>query len=161
MQAYRGDKQAITNAKKALQKQTNKQAQELITGVNALRQQSQEIIKDHELDTLDFKAAETETSQTLSIAGQADYADCEALVIQLEQPTAQLTALVEQYQTALAANKKVMLEAEKKTKKKDTAQRKQLDAKNKFLRELSAAFSPDRQFILMSPDISHSGDVLA
>lgn len=140
MQAYRGDKQAIAKARKALQKQSNKQAQELITGVNTLRQQSQKILKDHALETLDFKTAEPDTSQILNIAEQTDYTACEALVIQFEQPAQQLSALVEQYQTALAVDKKTMLATEKKTKKKDTEQRKQLDAKAKLLRELSAAF---------------------
>ena len=61
---------------------------------------------------MDFKAAEIATSQIISIIEQADYAECEALVIQFEQPTAQLTSLVEQYQTALAADKKAMLEVD-------------------------------------------------
>lgn len=69
---------------------------------------------------------------------------------QFEQPTPQLSALVEQYQTALATDKKVMLEAEKKTRKKDTEQRKQLDANNKLLRELSAAFSLYQQAFTQS-----------
>ena len=97
------------------------------------------------LDSLNFKPAETDISQTLNLSEQADYAVCEGLVEKFEQPTAQLSALVEQYQTALVADKKAMLETEKKTKKKDKEQRKQLDAKAKLLRELSAVFSDYQQ----------------
>ncbi|MDC9728594.1 MAG: class I SAM-dependent DNA methyltransferase, partial [Methyloprofundus sp.] len=140
MQAYRGDTLAIANARKALQKQSHQQAQELIAGVNALCKQSQKIIKDHALDSLDFTTTEASTTQVLQCAEAGDYADYETLVTQFEQPTAALTGLVEQYQTTLDVDKKAMLAAEKKTKKKDTAQRKQLDAKAKLLRELSAVF---------------------
>lgn len=136
MDAYRGDDNAIVNARNSHQQQTIEQAQELITGVNALRQASLVVIKAN-VTMLDFTKAEAELRETLSLHDQADYAMCTALTEQFEQPTPLLTALVEQYKTTLDADKKAMVEAEKKYKKKYTALRKQLDDKNKLLRELS------------------------
>lgn len=145
MAAYRGNNSAIATARTEHQKQSIEQAQELIAGVIALRQQSQQLIKDHTEVTLDFKTVADELAQSLVLAEQAEYACCEELVSFVEQPTPQLSALLEQYQTALATDKKAMLETEKKTKKKDTKQRKQLSANSKLLRELSSVFNQYQQ----------------
>ncbi len=141
MAAYRGDKSAIATARTEQQKQTIEQAQELIAGVIALRQQSQQLIKDHTEVTLDFKTVTDELAQSPVLAEQTDYASCEALISLFEQPIPQLSLLVEQYQTALATDKKAMLETEKKTRKKESKQRKQLDVNSKLLRELSGVFN--------------------
>jgi len=140
MSAYRGDETAISRARTAHQTQTIAQAQELSGAVIALRLASLAIIKEQS-STLDFSTAEAELSQTISLTDAADYSNCAELVSQFEQPTAQLTALLEQYKTALNSDKKSMIATEKKTKKKDTELRKQLDAKNKVIRDIATAFS--------------------
>jgi type I restriction enzyme M protein len=144
MESYRGDDNAIADARNSHQQQTVELAQDLITGVNTLRQASLAIIKTN-VTLLDFTTAEAELTQTLNLIEKADYSSCAALTEQFEQPTPQLTACVEQYKDVLQADKKAMIAAEKQAKKKDTALRKLLDDKNKLLRELSGLFTSYRQ----------------
>jgi len=175
MQAYRGDKSAIANARKALQKQTIEQAQELIAGVIDLRQKSQDLIKKHssiqpdlkgvEADsaegkkliaaytpaTLDFKAIDEELVQTDDLKEPTNHANCEALVSLFEQPIPQLNLLIEKHQATITADKKALIAADKKAKtekipkKNEAAKRKQLTANSNLLRELSAAFNEYQQ----------------
>jgi len=141
MSAYRGDELAIEQARNANQAATIEQAEEIIAGVNSLRAQCLKLLKDNESGLLDFKAAETELQQNLQLAERASYADCDALVCELEQPASKLSELIEGYKIAMDAEKKAMIAAEKEGKKKDSHLRKQLDSKAKQLRELTTVFS--------------------
>jgi len=175
MQAYRGDKEAIANAKKALQKQSIEQAQTLIAGVIDLRQKSQELIKilssaqpdlkgidadsvegkkliaKYTPATVNFKAIHAELVQTDDLTAPTNYASCEALISLFEQPIPQLNALVEKYQATIAVDKNALIVADKKAKaeklpkQKETATRQQLTANSQLLRELRAIFSNYQQ----------------
>jgi type I restriction enzyme M protein len=100
MSAYRGEETAISKARTEHQTQTIAQAQELSSAVIALRLASLKIITEQS-STLNFSSAEAELSQTISLTDTADYSNCAELVSQFEQPTAQLTALLEQYKKVL------------------------------------------------------------
>ncbi len=141
MSAYRGDDTAIAQARTAHQQASVKQAQEIIAGVNNLRQQCRKLIDENETGLLDFKSAETELQQSLSLEEAASYAGCETLVSVFEQPAVHLSELMEGYKAALDADKKAMLATEKESKKKNTELRKQLDTKARQLRELTAVFT--------------------
>jgi len=141
MSAYRGDEEAIAQARYAHQRATVEQAEEIAAGVNTLREQCHNHLKDNETSLLDFNSTEIELQQTLRLAGSANYTDCEALVSSFEQPATTLSQLIDNYKAALDANKKAMLVAEKESKKKDSELRKQLEMKSKQLRELTAVFS--------------------
>ncbi len=141
MSAYRGDDEVIAQTREIHQQESVQQAQELITGVGSLRKQCYKLIKENETDLLDFSVVGTELQNNLSLTETASYADCEALVSDFENPAATLNELMEDYKTALDADKKAMLDAEKENKKKDTELRKQLDAKTRQLRELTTVFN--------------------
>jgi type I restriction enzyme M protein len=141
MSAYRGDENAIAQAREVHQQATVELAQEIIAGVNNLCQQCQTLINDNESDLFDFETAKTELQQTLSLAETASYEDCDVLVSNFEQPAATLGGLIEGYKAAMDLDKKAMLESEKESKKKNTELRKQLDTKTRQLRELNAVFS--------------------
>ena len=146
MSAYRGEQDAITNARTAQQLDSIEQAQTIIKGVNSLRQQCQSIIQDNSDSALDFSAAAAELAQTLSLTNDADYDLCHVLINDFDNPAAQLASLLEQYKTTLEADKKALQVAEKKEGKKNhAAQRKLLDKKNRLLRELSAVFTGYQQ----------------
>ena len=146
MSAYRGEQDAITNARTAQQLDSIEQAQTIIKGVNSLRQQCQAIVQDNIDNTLDFSAAAAELAQTLSLTNDADYDLCHVLINDFDNPAAQLASLLEQYKTTLEADKKALQVAEKKEGKKNhAAQRKLLDEKNRLLRELSAVFTGYQQ----------------
>ena len=141
MEAYRGDDQSISNAQIYHQSATVVQANEIILAVNELRQQCSQIIKDNTTIPLDFAAAKTELAQTISLSDSANYDECEKLLSVFENPAVQLSTLLDSYIVALDADKKVMIRVEKKNKKKDTSLRKQLEAKNMYLREINAVFN--------------------
>jgi len=141
MSAYRGDEEAIEQARKANQVATIAMGEEIIAGVNSLRAQCIKLLKDNESDLLNFNAAEAELQQALTISEAAGYTACEALFSQFEQPAASLNELIEGYKAALDADKKAMIAAEKVNKKKDSPLRKQLEAKARQLRELASVFS--------------------
>jgi len=141
MEAYRGNNQAISDAQKAHLSAAETQAVEIIDGVNELRHQCSQIIDDNLTIPLDFTAVKTELEQRISLSENANYDECEALLSVFENPAAQLSELLKNYKVTLDTDKKAMIEAEKKNKKKDAALRKQIEVKNKYLRELSAIFN--------------------
>jgi len=141
MGAYRGEHDAIATARLAHQQDSIEQAGELIDGVNSCRQQCRDILSDANSPLLDFSNADDELKQALTISEQADYQQCDALIANFDAPAPKLADLIEQYKTTMDADKKAMIAAEKASKKKDIEQRKQLDAKNKLLRELSAVLN--------------------
>ncbi len=141
MAAYRGDEAAITQAGSTHQEAGLEQTGEIIEGVNRLRRACRELIheqvKGQPAGLLNFSAAKTELQQALSLSKDANHAECEALITEFEQPAATLSQLVDDYKTRLDGEKKAMIAAEKKSKRRDTAQRKQLDARARQLRELN------------------------
>jgi len=139
--AYRGDETAIARARQAHQAAMISQAEEIIAGVNRLRAQCHKLLTENETDLLDFKPAQAELQQSLSLADDASYSDCETLLTIFEQPAADLSDLIAGYKTALDADKKAMLIAEKESKKKDKNLRKELEVKARQLRELNAVFN--------------------
>jgi type I restriction enzyme M protein len=132
MNAYRGDSQAISTAAKQLQAQTIEQAINLVEAVNALRQQCADSIANNTV--LDFSAAQDGLAQRLSIADDADYTVCHALLGSFENPVAMLAGLLEAYKIQLDVAKKAL-------EKKDSAGKKRLDEQGKLLRELNGAIS--------------------
>jgi len=132
MNAYRGDSQAINTAAKQLQAQAIEQAINLVEAVNSLRQQCADSIANN--IALDFGAAQSELSQRLSIAAEADYAVCHDLVKSFENPVPRLAGLLEAYKIQLDAAKKAL-------DKKDSAGKKRLDEQGKLLRELNGALN--------------------
>ncbi len=132
MNAYRGDPQAISDAAKQLQAQAIEQAINLAEAINALRKQYADSIANN--PALDFSEAQVELAQRLSIADDADYTACHALLSRFENPAATLTGLLEGCKTQLDAAKKAL-------DKKDSAGKKQLDEQGKLLRELNGAIN--------------------
>jgi type I restriction enzyme M protein len=132
MNAYRGDSQAISKAAKQLQTQAIEQAINLAKAVNTLREQCADSIANN--SALDFGAAQAGLAQRLSIADDADYTICHALLSRFENPVATLTGLLEAYKIQLDAAKKAL-------DKKDSAGKKRLDEQGKLLRELNGAIS--------------------
>ncbi len=151
MQAYRGDKSAIATASHANQQDSIQQAKDILKNVKRLKKQLYKTVKNRggeDKDTLDFNTAKKQLKQKikdLKPANDASHADCEALVSLFEKPFPLLSDLIEKYKTTLAADKKALLEKEKQDKKtgkkKDPALRKQLELKNKTLRELEAHYN--------------------
>ena len=144
MQAYRGDTNAIKQANLANQKASIQQAGEILAEIETLENQLLKALADPNNKTLDFSTVTTELKQqvkALKLAETASYADCAALVSFFEKPFSTLSEQIERYKTTLTADKAAMQTAEKKSKKKDTALRKQLEAKNKTLRELEAHYT--------------------
>ena len=144
MQAYRGDSNAIKQASLANQKDSIQQAGEILSQIEILENQLLKPLADNDKQILDFSKATAELKQqakALKLSDTASHTDCEALVSFFEKPFSALSDLIESYKITLAADKAAMLAAEKKSKKKDTALRKQLDAKNKNLRELEAHYT--------------------
>lgn len=150
MQAYRGDTDAIKKASEANQKSSIQQANDILDKVKNLKQQLKKTVKNNkkEENTLDFNPAKTELKQetkALRPNKDAKHADCEALVSFFEKPFPLLRNLIDSYKANLATDKKAMLEADKKNKKKDPILRKQLDAQYKkqakTLRELEAHYT--------------------
>ncbi len=139
--AYRGDDAAIAQARETHQQASIEQVQEIMAGVYNLREECRKIINENETSLLDFKAAETELLQSITLAETAGYLEYEVLANDFEQPAAILSELMKGYKTALDADKKAMLVAEKESKKKATELRKQLDVKSRHLRELTAVFN--------------------
>ncbi|MDD2660344.1 MAG: type I restriction-modification system subunit M N-terminal domain-containing protein [Methylococcales bacterium] len=132
MNAYRGDPQAISDVAKQLQAQAIEQAINLAEAINALRKQYADSIANN--PALDFSEAQVELAQRLSIADDADYTACHALLSRFENPAATLTGLLEGCKTQLDAAKKAL-------DKKDSAGKKQLDEQRKLLRELNGAIN--------------------
>ncbi len=152
MQDYRGDKQAIKQANLANQKDSIQQAGEFLSHVEILENQLLKSLEDKDNQTLDFSNVTDELKQKAKVLKPdetASHTDCEALVSFFEKPFSALSDLIENYKITLAADKAAMLTAEKadnnKNKKKDTALRKQLEAKNKTLRELEAHYTSYHQ----------------
>lgn len=149
MAAYRGDDKAITQAGKAHQQAVVTAAKEIISGVdglegaavikgvNGLRAVLQQAVNGMDESGLDFSAAAAELAQRLMLDDQAGYDDCADLVGVFEQPVPTLVAELEHFKASLDADKKAMLEAEKKTKKKDPVKRKQLELEARQIRELN------------------------
>jgi len=132
MAAYRGDLQAINKATEQLQAQNIEQATNLVAAVNVLRQHCAAIIANN--SALDFREAQAELVQALSIVADADYDTCHDWVKTFENPVATLSGLLEAYKTQLDSAKKAL-------DKKDSAGKKQLDEQGKLLRELTAAIT--------------------
>jgi len=132
MAAYRGDLQAINKTTEQLQAQTIEQAANLAAAVNGVRQQCADSIANN--SALDFREAQTELAQALSIAADADYDTCHDRVKTFENPVAILSGLLEAYKNQLDSAKKAL-------DKKDSAGKKQLDEQGKLLRELTAAIT--------------------
>jgi len=132
MAAYRGDLQAINKTTEQLQAQTIEQAANLAAAVNGVRQQCADSIANN--SALDFREAQAELAQALSIAADADYDTCHDQVKTFENPVTTLSGLLEAYKNQLDSAKKAL-------DKKDSAGKKQLDEQGKLLRELTAAIT--------------------
>lgn len=141
IEAYRGDPTAIVNAGDTHQQASIEQAEEIIRGVNQLRQQCLKRLQDNPSGPLDFTTAHAELQQALALDYAANYQACADLVPHFEQPAPTLSKLLEDYKATLDADKKAMVTSEKEAKKKNPTLRKQLDVKAKQLRELSGLFS--------------------
>lgn len=141
MAAYRGDEEAIARTRHEHQQEAVEQAKEIIEGVNRLREQCQAVLDENQNSVLDFSAASDELSHRLSINDRASHEDCASMVTAFEQPAPLLAGLMEYYKAELDTAKKSMIEAEKKSKKKNTELRKQLDAQSRLLRELASVFN--------------------
>jgi type I restriction enzyme M protein len=150
MQAYRGDKSAIKTALNANQADSIEQAKAMSAEVNTLREALQKALQDHDHNLLDFEAANTELKQSIELNDADDYSNCEGLLSFFEKPANECSTLLENYQTQLVIDKKSMLAAEKKEKKRNTALRKQLEAKYKILRELEGLFKDYNQKVTES-----------
>jgi type I restriction enzyme M protein len=152
MQAYRGDKSAIKTALNANQEDSIEQAKAMSAEVNTLRKALQKALQDHDHNLLDFESVNTELKDSLELDDSVNYSDsdCEALLSSFEKPANKCSTLLENYQTQLVIDKKSMLAAEKKDKKINTALRKQLETKNKILRELEGLFKDYEQKVTQS-----------
>jgi type I restriction enzyme M protein len=148
MQAYRGDKLAIKEASLANQKASSQRACEILSLIETLENQLLKSLENKNNQTLDFSNTTAELKQkakALKPTDTASHADYESLISFFEKPFSGLSDLIENYKTTLTADKAAMLAAEKKSKTKDTALRKQLNTKNKTLRELEAHYTSYHQ----------------
>jgi len=147
MEAYRGDSDAIARANKQHQKTATEQAQSIAIEVNQLRVECQSILKEYQAVSLDFSAVLKELSKVTQVDDKLDYEDCQQLITTFANPVELLAKQLEQFQSALTADKEALkaLDKKSKTSTENKAKKKQLDEHSKLLRALSAAIGNHQQ----------------
>ena len=153
MQAYRKNSNAIAEAETAISKEARTLGEQLAEAVSQLREDCQTVLQEHRDDAkvnqdLDFTTAAEELSSHLPFVDTADYTACHDLLPVFDNPTPQLTALLEQYAAQVDGERKTLIAQTKQDKldkkpanKASAARRKVLDEQSRLLRKLELEIS--------------------